>query len=584
MNRRTRLSLASALAAGALATVSACHSSNGALPGASGSSAAPVAKQAVSLGTAADSTGPDPAVAGAKSGGTVTVLQQNDFSHLDPARVYSSPNQTADLLLTRQLTSYQYVNGTTRLVGDLATGTGTPSDGDRTWTFTLKQGIKYQDGSTITAQDIKYGVERTFEASLSGGPSYLQTWLTGTANYSAAYPGPWGGKSLAAIQVPDSRTVVFHLTSPHADFPYAVAMQSYSPVPAAHDTRTAFDQDPFSSGPYMIQSHQADKSMVLVRSPGWNAATDPVRHAYPDEWKFEFGGQPLDIDQRLIAANSSDSTAMTFNTLVTSDVAEQVLSTPSLLARTVDQVSPFSTYFDINNKRITNLKERQALLMAFPRQQVREIFGGPLYGDYTNTILSPVTNGYQNYDLYHAPVTGDPAAAQKLLAASGNAHPTIVFAYAGTTQWEAAAVAVSTALDKAGFKVVTHEVDSKDYYDEIGDVNNDFDLYYAGWGPDWPSADTVIAPVFDGRLIAPDSPDTMLFNDPAVNKEIDRINAETDLSQQDQDWAALDKKIMAEAPIIPWVDLRQVSLYGPGLGGVHLGFIGTVYPLDVYVK
>ena len=584
MNRHTRLSAACALAAGALVTVSACHSSNGALPGAVGASATPVAKQAVTLGTAADSTGPDPAVAGAKSGGTVTVLQQNDFSHLDPARVYSSPNQTADLLLTRQLTSYQYVNGVTKLVGDLATDTGTPSDGDRTWTFTLKQGLKYQDGSTITAQDVKYGVERTFEATLSGGPTYLQTWLTGKADYSAAYPGPWGGQSLPAIQVPDSRTIVFHLTSPHADFPYAVAMQAYSPVPAAHDTRAAFDQDPFSSGPYMIQSHQADKSMVLVRSPGWNAATDPVRHAYPDEWKFEFGGQPLDIDQRLIAANGSDSTAMTFNTLVTSDVAEQVLSTPSLLARTVDQVSPFSTYFDINNKRITNLKERQALLMAFPREQVREIFGGPLYGDYSNTILSPVTNGYQNYDLYHAPVTGDPAAAQKLLAASGNPHPTIVFAYQGTTEWEAAAVAVSTALDKAGFNVVTHEVDSKDYYDEIGDVNNQFDLYWAGWGPDWPSADTVIPPLFDGRLIAPDGSDSMLFNDPAVNAEIDRINAETDLAQQDKDWAALDKKIMAEAPIIPWVDLRQVSLYGPGLGGVHLGFIGTVYPLDVYVK
>ncbi|MBC3840191.1 hypothetical protein GXW82_08300 [Streptacidiphilus sp. 4-A2] len=132
--------------------------------------------------------------------------------------------------------------------------------------------------------------------------------------------------------------------------------------------------------------------------------------------------------------------------------------------------------------------------------------------------------------------------------------------------------------------MVADEVDSKDYYDEIGDVNNKFDLYWAGWGPDWPSADTVIPPLFDGRLIAPDSSDTMLFDDPAVNAEIDRINAETDLAQQDKDWAALDKTIMGQAPIIPWVDLRQVSLYGPGLGGVHLGFIGTVYPLDVYVK
>ena len=583
LNRRSARILASAVAAGTLVAVSGCHSSSTA-GAVSAATSTKVAQQSVALGTAAESDAPDPAVAGARTGGTVTVLQQTDFSHLDPARVYSSANQTADLLLTRQLTSYQYVNGTTRLVGDLATGTGTPSDGDRVWTYTLKQGLKYQDGSVITAQDLKYGIERTFEAALSGGPTYLQTWLTGNENYSSVYPGPWNGQSLAAIQTPDSRTIVFRLTAPHADFPYAVAMQAYSPVPPAHDTRSAFDLDPFSSGPYMIQSHQADKSMVLVRSPGWSQATDPVRHAYPDEWKFVFGGQPLDIDQQLIAANGPDATAMTFNTLVTSDVAEQVLSTPSLLARTVDQPGPFSTFFDINNKRVTDPKIRQALLTAFPREQVREIFGGPLYGDYSNTILSPVTNGYQNYNLFNAPVTGDPAAARKLLAASSDQHPTIVFAYQGTTQWEQAAVDVATALDQAGFKVVTHEVDEKDYYSEIGDVNNQFDLYWAGWGPDWPSADTVIPPLFDGRLIAPDSSNTMLFDNPAINADIDRINAETDLAQQNKDWAALDKTIMEQVPIIPWVDLRQVSLYGPDLGGVHLGFIGTVYPLDVYVK
>ncbi|WP_042370891.1 ABC transporter substrate-binding protein [Streptacidiphilus neutrinimicus] len=581
MNRHALRLLATAMAAGTLATATAC---SGSKADATKLASAPVAKQAVTLGTAADSTGPDPAVPGAKSGGTVTVLQTTDFSHMDPARVYSAPNQTVDLLLTRQLTSYQYVNGVTRLVGDLATNTGVSSDGGRTWTYTLKAGVKYQDGSPITAQDVKYGIERTFEASLSGGPNYLQTWLTGSANYSGAYPGPWNGQDLPAIEVPDARTIVFHLKSPHADFPYAAAMQAYTPVPKAHDTKQAFDTDPFSSGPYRIVSHDADKSLELARSAGWDPATDPVRHAYPDRWNFEFGGQSLDIDQRLIAANGADSTAMTFNAQVTGDVAEQVLGTPSLRARTVDQVSPFSTYFDINNRRIKDVKIRQALLMAFPRQQVRQIFGGPLYGDYSNTILSPVTNGFQAYDLYHAPVTGDPAAARKLLAQSSDPHPTIVFAYGNTGQWQQAAVAVSAALGQAGFHVVTHAVDAKDYYDEIGNVDNTFDVYVAGWGPDWPSADTVIAPLFDGRLIAPDSSDSMLFDDPSVNAQIDRITAETDLAQQDKDWAALDKKIMGEAPIIPWVDLRQVSLYGPNLGGVHLGFIGTVYPLDVFVK
>src|SRR5690242_9151256 len=89
---------------GTIAISGACSSAG---PGAKNNAkqpAKPVAKQAVALGTAADSKGPDPAVPGAKSGGTVTVLQRSDLSHLDPARVWSSTNQTTDLLLTRQLT------------------------------------------------------------------------------------------------------------------------------------------------------------------------------------------------------------------------------------------------------------------------------------------------------------------------------------------------------------------------------------------------------------------------------------------------------------------------------------------------
>ncbi|GAA2002229.1 ABC transporter substrate-binding protein [Catenulispora subtropica] len=580
---RSRSALVLAVA-GTLAVSTACSgSSSGKKTDPSKPAAKAVAKQAVALGTAADSQGPDPAVPGAKAGGTVTVLQHSDFSHLDPARVWSSTNQTADLLLTRQLTSYQQVGNTTKLVGDLATDTGTTTDG-KTFTYTLKDGLKYEDGSPITAQDVKYGIERTFQKELSGGPQYLQMWLTGKADPSTVYSGPWGGQDLPAIETPDAKTIVFHLASVHADFPFALAMQSYSPVPKDKDTKAAFDKHPFSSGPYKVDSHDVDKGMVLSRNPNWDPNSDPVRHAYPDQWKFEFGAQGVDINQRLMAANGADKTAMTFNVKVGADLAGQVDSNPDLKARLVNQVTPFSEFFNINTKRVTDVKVRQALVDAFPRQQVRQLFGGPVYGDFTHTIMSPVTNGYQNYDLYGVPDNGDPDKAKALLAQTSNPHPTIVFAYSDDATWQQAAVAVSQALGKAGFTVVTKPLSAKNYYDETQKVDNQFDVYWGGWGPDWPSASSVIPPVFDGRQITDGGGNNSLFDDPAVNAEIDRIQAMTDLSQQDTAWAALDKQIMRSAPIIPWVDGRQVSLYGPGLGGVHTGFIGTCYPLDVYVK
>jgi peptide/nickel transport system substrate-binding protein len=247
-------------------------------------------------------------------------------------------------------------------------------------------------------------------------------------------------------------------------------------------------------------------------------------------------------------------------------------------------VTPFSEFFNINTRRVTDVKVRQALLEAFPRQQVRQLFGGPIYGDYTTTILSPVTNGYQDYDLYNVPATGDPDKAKALLAQSSNPHPTIVFAYSEDPAWQQAAVAVSQALGKAGFTVVTKPISSKNYYDETQKVDNQFDVYWGGWGPDWPSASSVIPPLFDGRQITDGGGDNSLFDDAGVNAEIDRIQGMADLGRQNAAWGALDKKIMQSVPVIPWVDVRQVSLYGPGLGGVHTGFIGTCYPLDVYVK
>ncbi|KAA2252473.1 ABC transporter substrate-binding protein [Solihabitans fulvus] len=581
MNRSTQRW---AVAACAVVAFGATACSSGTPAGSTTGTQAPAAKQAVPIGTAADSKGPDPEVPGAKSGGTVTVYQRADFNHLDPARLYSSGNQTAALLLTRQLTTYQHVGDQTKLVGDLATDTGSTTDGGKTWKFTLKDGLKYEDGSPIAAGDVKYGIERTFQKELTGGPQYLQMWLTGKSDFSAAYPGPWQGQELDAIETPDQKTIVLHLTSVHADLPYTMAMQCYSPVPKAKDTHASFDQHPFSSGPYKIDSHDTDKSMALSRSTGWDAATDPARHAYPDKFAFSFGGQNLDIDQRLIAANGEDRNAMTFNVKVTADVAQQVMTNPELKARTINGLAPFSEYFAINNRRVTDVKVRQAIITAFPKEQVRQIFGGPLYGDFTTTILSPVTTGYENYDLYKVPPAGDPAKAKQLLAEAGKPNPTIVYAYASTTQWEQAAVAISDALTRAGFTVVRKPISDKDYYDEMGKVDNQFDLYWAGWGPDWPSASTVIPPVLDGRQIANSSGNTSLFDDQETKDEIDRISQLSDLTQAGAQWAALDKKIMAKAPIVPWTDSRQISVNGPGLGGLYQGFLGTIYPTDVFVK
>src|SRR5690606_40616750 len=124
-----------------------------------------------------------------------------------------------------------------QLVGDLATDPGTPSDGGKTWTFTLKDGVKWQDGSPITSEDVKWTIERLFAPHITYGPAYIQQWLT-EEDYKKAYQGPYDGKRLDNIETPDDKTVVFRFKEPHADANFALAMAGYYIVPKANDTRS----------------------------------------------------------------------------------------------------------------------------------------------------------------------------------------------------------------------------------------------------------------------------------------------------------------------------------------------------------
>lgn len=92
-------------------------------------------------------------------GGTVTVYHASDFEHLDPARSFVTDSQMAGRLLTRKLMDYKWdaKGKKVTLTHDLAEYV-THSDDFKTWTFKLRPGLKYEDGSAIKAADIKYNV------------------------------------------------------------------------------------------------------------------------------------------------------------------------------------------------------------------------------------------------------------------------------------------------------------------------------------------------------------------------------------------------------------------------------------------
>jgi peptide/nickel transport system substrate-binding protein len=540
-----------------------------------------------------DSKGPAAPVPGATRGGTLNVLEPSDFDFLDPAREYVNIDQITGTILTRSLTTYKETpqpDGSVRMlvVGDTATDAGTDVNHDcKVWKYTLKDGLKYEDGTPVTAADVAYGIARSYSTDLVEGAHYIQNWLAGTgstsADYNKDYKGPYnGGADVPPGMTVSGNTMTFTFSQPHCDMPYAAAMPMTAAVPKAKDTRGDYTRHPLSDGPYMISSHITDTSLTLVRNPYWDPKTDAVHHAYPDQIKMVLDVNQNAINQRLVADQGDDQTAITWSN-VTAEAAAQV--TGEVTKRVVDGATQFADFIAINNQRVTDVNVRKALNTGLDKTAALKAIGGDTAGTVLNTLESPTTPAWQDYNVFGVGPTGDPAKAKQLL---GGKTPELTLCFAsGVARREAQALAIQASLQQAGFKIDLKPIGAANYYTLIGSKNIACDLYRAGWGSDWPSGSTIIPPLFDGRSIqASGNTDYAYYNSDATNAEIDRISGETDSTQAAKDWAALDKKIMeTDAPVIPIVDDRNYTLIGSKVGGAFLSMaFGATSLNNIYIK
>jgi len=534
-----------------------------------------------------DNKAPAPAVEGSNKGGTIGVMLPDGFEHLDPARNYVNVQQLAGQLLYRTLNGYREDGkGNLKVIGDLAENPGTDVNKDcKVWEFKLRTGVKYEDGSPVTANDVGYGIARSFSGDLSEGPHYIQQWLADSNDYNGKYKGPYngGGDLPPGVTVPDAQTIRFTFAKPHCDMPYAATMPTSAPVPKAKDTKAEYDRKVFSSGPYKIKSYQLGNSMVLERNPNWDPNTDPLRTAYPDGFKFDFTLQADQASERIVADAAADQSTLTWV-----NVPAPVLpktTTAGVKERVVQGPTQYTWYYYINNQRIKDLKVRQALNVALDKEAVLKAIGGSAAGIPATTLMSPTVAGFKKYDVFNVPPAGDKAKVKELLGST--TPPPLVLAYANTPRRAAQAEAARKSLEAAGFKVTTKSIDSTNYYTEVGRKDNQYDLYLGGWGSDWPDAGTVIPPLFDGRQITPTGNQNLAyFNDDSVNAEIDRIQSLTDAAARQTAWAALDEKIMKDfAPVIPTNYDNNYTLIGSKVGNAFVSdAFGQTGLSNIFVK
>lgn len=527
---------------------------------------------------------------GGGKGGILYYLSKRPAEHLDPQRIYIGRGLSNMGRLTyRSLVQFPVTEDATQAnkpVADLATDTGKMTDGGKTWRFTIKDGVKWEDGKDITCADFKYGLSRTFATDvITGGPNYTLGFLDiPQKDGLPIYNGPYKKANQDAYDKAvtcDGKTITYKFNKAWPDFNLAVAaLRSFDPYRQDKDTGEKGNYAIFSNGPYKFQgTWKKGTGGTFVRNDKYDAKTDGVRKALPDKIVFQEGLTNEVITDRLVTDSGKDKTAVTDRNVPPSKYGQ---ITGKVADRTVNPQSPFVDYLLPNFKKLTNPKVRQALFAATNTDAWIKAGGGDKA--YTNaySIINPaLTSAYAKNPAFKFGTSGNIEEAKKLLKEAGQTNPSIKFTYSGGTPTaDKQAAALKDNWEKAGFKVTLDGL-TDTYYDVIQNPNADGDVFWGGWGADWPSASTVIPALFDSRInLTPKSngQDYGNYKSDEVNKMIDEAAKATSVDAAGEVYKKIDAKLGEDVAYIPLESQKFYFVRGSKVTGYINNPAVSMYP------
>lgn len=547
--------------------------------------------------------------ASAQTGGTLYfITHQEQFDHVDPARTYTGRDIAFfNSYLYRNLVAYKPVAGPagSSLVADLATNTGVPSDNAKTWKFTLRSGIKWEDGSPVTCADVAYGVSRPFAQDvITDGPQYLVQALDipKNADGSSKYAGPYKKTGQALFDKAVSckgNTVTFKLNRPFADFNYALTYPAGAPVKKSKDTGDKYDLRPFSNGPYKIAAYKIGDEMHLVRNSAWSKASDGFRTPYPDDIVVRFG-LAEDVRDQIILEDQIPNTINLDGLLPANNRA--FFEDPKRANQRMNVYDPYVTYaaFNISAGHMTNLAVRKAFFFAINTQALIDLSGGRVYyGDPGDNVIKPVlgVDYAPTKGNIHDPnwkITGNPDYARSLIESIKTSDPAsykkatvdgIIYDLPNTATNQKASVLLADAFKAAGMVVKFNFIPSGQYYSTVLNASKQNDVSRAGWGADWANASTVIPELFtkEGGFNLSQN-----WNDPAYaafKKLSDAGKYETNRAKQAAIWKQAAQYVMDQYWVSRPIFSKQQFSWGSKVGGVgYWEPQGTFLFGSLYVK
>jgi peptide/nickel transport system substrate-binding protein len=490
-------------------------------------------------------------------GGTLRLLHSTllgrSITTIDPFFDVDLLPLQADSLTADGLVTYNHAPGITgtQLVPDLALAVPEPTDGGTTYTFPLRQGIRYSNGRLVRASDFRRSFKRLFSLRHPRSPAAVYfTDIVGARACTASSCDLSRG-----VVTDDSRgTVTVHLRAPDLSFLSDLAARPLPPIPPGTPFRAmGFTPIP-GTGPYEIAS-ASEHEIRYVRNPyfhQWSGRAQP--DGYPDEIVTRFGLSHA-AEVREVEQGRADYT--------TDPIPIRMLT--GLEARVPGQLHPATiptTAFYALNTRLPpfdDVRVRRALNFAIDRRRLVRLYGGPQQASPTCQILPPNVPGYRR----NCPYTRSPgpdgkwtapdlAAAKRLVAASRTRGMAVKLEDSDTSNRGADRYVVDV-LRRLGYRVSVRRAPNA-YFQSHPAAFRDFQMTQVAWG------DTPYG-YFASWFSCPGQASHGWFCDRRVAPENSRAQSllPTNPRAAARGWAKIDRQLVARAAWLPLVDLRGVD-------------------------
>lgn len=505
-------------------------------------------------------------------GGVLTELASSDVDYLDPGHSYYTAGY--QIIGATQRTLYSFVPGDAHTpVPDLAAGPPELSPDRRTVTVRLRAGVRFAPpvNRAVRAADVKYAIERAFSRNVGGQYTFYFTAIDGAPSRATR-----GVRAIAGIQAPDDRTLVLHLRRPVApSIAAALVLPITAPVPEefarpldAKDPST-YESHVVASGPYMVPNaadgsltgYRAGRSITLVRNPNWDTTTD-FRPAYLDEIRVRTDQADGSAAARRILSGS----ALIGDTTPPRDVIPGLRRYPGQSTRI--SAGGFR-WFPLNTRLapFTNRNVRKAVIAGFDRAAARRARGGAYVGRIATHFLPPDMPGFAEAGGYGATVDflrrphGDLALAHRYMRKAGyrsgryTGRHRISVVGANVDPGRAQALVVRRQLQRLGFKVRLRLVPQDAVYTEYCQrpSRRVHICASAGWFKDTADPESMLAPTFGGAAIrASNNNNLPQLAVPAIDRAM-RAASLLEGQARARAWGAIDRRIVAEAPAIPFL-------------------------------